>query len=394
MANDPTLSLCMIVRDEAANLPRSLGPVCRFFDEAVVVDTGSTDGTPETARSYGARVIQIDWPDDFASARNTSIQAASGDWIMWLDGDNHVSPEDVHRLRSFLDKDFRSVLWCTEVVVPEGERLIQKRIFPRQPQVYFEGRVHEQLIHPPEYRSVLTPVEILHWGYADKASAREKGQRNLRLLGTMVEDQPTDFYLCYQMGRTLFNLRRFEEALTWLDRALAATGASESNLGLYRHAHILKAQACDRLGRFNESEQMLGDLVQAAPGYGLGHYTFGRMKYTQGKYKEAAERFRYFLDLEASEPAAGLNPGQLRFTAALLLGRALEKNGRDPEAEKAFHLAASMAPDHPEPKLALADLALRAGRNDEARNHLAECFSVSPGNRKATDLARRIEARA
>jgi len=78
----PTFSLCMILCDEAANLAKSLGPVRDCFDEVVVVDTGSTDDTKGLARSYGARVIEIEWPNDFAVARNVSLEAAAGDWIM------------------------------------------------------------------------------------------------------------------------------------------------------------------------------------------------------------------------------------------------------------------------------------------------------------------------
>jgi glycosyltransferase involved in cell wall biosynthesis len=51
-----TLSLCMIVKNEARNLPRSLAPLMPYVDEAVVVDTGSTDGTPDLAARRGARV--------------------------------------------------------------------------------------------------------------------------------------------------------------------------------------------------------------------------------------------------------------------------------------------------------------------------------------------------
>ena len=91
----PSLSLCMILRDEAENLEISLGPIRECFDEIVVVDTGSKDHTPELARSFGARVIQTDWEDDFAAARNQSIEEARGDWIIWLDGDNRLTPQDI-----------------------------------------------------------------------------------------------------------------------------------------------------------------------------------------------------------------------------------------------------------------------------------------------------------
>src|ERR1700691_4775202 len=84
------VSLCMIVRDEHANLGGCLDSVAGLVHEVVVVDTGSTDGTGHLAQERGARVVDFPWTDDFAVARNESITHASCDWIFWLDADDRV----------------------------------------------------------------------------------------------------------------------------------------------------------------------------------------------------------------------------------------------------------------------------------------------------------------
>ena len=77
----------MIVRNEAQTLRRCLESVRGMVTEMVIGDTGSTDGTPSIAREYGARVIEIPWDNDFATARNLALAAVNSDWVLSLDAD-------------------------------------------------------------------------------------------------------------------------------------------------------------------------------------------------------------------------------------------------------------------------------------------------------------------
>ena len=85
-----TLSVCMIVKNEAEFLERCLTSVRPAADQIVVVDTGSTDGSDEIARSFGAEVVRAEWRNDFAWARNISLDRAKCAWILWLDADDVV----------------------------------------------------------------------------------------------------------------------------------------------------------------------------------------------------------------------------------------------------------------------------------------------------------------
>src|SRR5205823_1637832 len=79
------LSLCMIVRDNARAIRPCLESIRPWVDEMVVVDTGSTDETPRIVEAFGGRLSHFAWCDDFAAARNESLQHARGDWIFWMD---------------------------------------------------------------------------------------------------------------------------------------------------------------------------------------------------------------------------------------------------------------------------------------------------------------------
>ena len=78
----PTLSVAMIARNEEANLPRTLDSV-RWVDEIVIVDSGSTDRTPEIARSYGAKHFFNRDFQGFNPQKALAIDACTSDWPSW-----------------------------------------------------------------------------------------------------------------------------------------------------------------------------------------------------------------------------------------------------------------------------------------------------------------------
>ena len=97
----PSVSLCLIARDEEAHLPACLASAAGLFDETVVVDTGSADRTRAGAAA-GARVCDFPWADDFAAARNESLRHATGAWASWLDADERLDEDNRGKLRALL----------------------------------------------------------------------------------------------------------------------------------------------------------------------------------------------------------------------------------------------------------------------------------------------------
>src|SRR5580692_5467909 len=94
-----SLSVCLLTRDEAANLPRALNSVIGLAEEVIVADTGSRDDTVRVAKGLGARVIEHDWQDDFARGRDHALTAAKGDWILWLNPDEELLPASHNAVR-------------------------------------------------------------------------------------------------------------------------------------------------------------------------------------------------------------------------------------------------------------------------------------------------------
>jgi glycosyltransferase involved in cell wall biosynthesis len=95
-----TLSVALITRNEAANLPSTLASV-RWANEIVVVDSGSTDATLAIARDAGARIFEEPWKG-FAAQKNSAIAHCAGDWILSLDADEEVSSELAQEIQTLL----------------------------------------------------------------------------------------------------------------------------------------------------------------------------------------------------------------------------------------------------------------------------------------------------
>jgi glycosyltransferase involved in cell wall biosynthesis len=74
------VSLAFIVKNEEGTLRSCLQSVAPIAREIIVVDTGSTDRTKEIAASFGAKVFDFPWCNDFAAARNECIRHATGEW--------------------------------------------------------------------------------------------------------------------------------------------------------------------------------------------------------------------------------------------------------------------------------------------------------------------------
>ena len=95
-----SLSVVLIARNEAANLPRTRESVSGA-QEIIGVDSGSTDATVEIARKAGARVFEEPWKG-FAAQKNSAIAHATGEWVLSLDADEEVSPQLAEEMQSLL----------------------------------------------------------------------------------------------------------------------------------------------------------------------------------------------------------------------------------------------------------------------------------------------------
>ncbi len=199
-----TLSVCMIVKNEADVLGDCLKDASGFADELVIVDTGSTDETKKIASGYTDKVFEFAWCDDFAAARNFSYEKATCDFIMWLDADDRITPENAEKIIKWKNRMSIEDPGTVKMVIagydrPEnGGVFFYPRIIRRDSDIEWEGILHEHLTvrkgcKPLRSGEIVTAdFSVLHG-----KKGKPNYERNIKIMEKIPEEElHRSFWLC------------------------------------------------------------------------------------------------------------------------------------------------------------------------------------------------------
>lgn len=183
------ISFCLIVKNEASNLPRCLRSLAGLADEIVVVDSGSTDDTESIAKSFGVRWHYRDWPG-FGAQKNAAIDLALNPWIFSIDADEEISPplrEEILELKKQPPAGDCAGFSVPRCVLYEGrwirhgdwypDRLV--RLFRREQARFTESKVHERL--EIRGRVIALAGDLNHYTYTDAADHERRCRYYARL---------------------------------------------------------------------------------------------------------------------------------------------------------------------------------------------------------------------
>jgi len=101
------LSVIVITKNEEANILECLEAV-RWVKDIVVVDAGSTDKTVAIARKLTRKVFVRPW-EGFGESKNYALSRCLGEWILWIDADERVTPELKNEIQSVISADDESI---------------------------------------------------------------------------------------------------------------------------------------------------------------------------------------------------------------------------------------------------------------------------------------------
>ncbi|MBD2100468.1 tetratricopeptide repeat protein [Leptolyngbya sp. FACHB-261] len=343
----PLLSFCAIVKNEVQQLAGCLESVRGVADELIVLDTGSTDGTPELAAQLGAQVFHFPWCDDFAIARNQSLSYAKGQWVLVLDADETLLPEFVPTLRTLLAQtDYLAFnLVRQEVGASQSPYSLVSRLFRNRPDVCFSRPYHamiddsvaEVLARQPQLKVATVPqVAIAHTGYSRaNLQARDKLNFAARLMESYRAKHPQDPYVCSKLGALYVEAGDLERGIDLLDRALAGQPDNpQIQFELHYHRAIAASQQGDWAGAAHHYQQALA--LPVLEPLKLGAYlNLSSLLHKQGNFQGA---------IGLCEKALAVDP---QFANAYYnLGLALKATGKLVEASRAYQRAIELEPEH------------------------------------------------
>lgn len=225
-----TVALTMIAKDEREWIEACITSAQGFVDAVYVLDTGSSDETPEAAMSLGAEVDQVKW-DGFAHARTHALNMARElDWVLMIDADWTVEAHE--DLRAWLDTDPDPEVGAWQVEInDQGFRWRLPRLTRGGMDWRYVGRAHEYL-HPEgrKHRPLLGLT--LHNNRPANNTDRQW------ILDELMPDVGKDPRATYYAAQSLHVLGRTDEAIEMYARRAAMGGWEEERW----HADYMRAK--------------------------------------------------------------------------------------------------------------------------------------------------------
>ena len=434
----PRLGLSMIVKDGADTLHNCLESVRGLVDEMIVVDTGSTDSSPEIARQCGAVCISIPWANDFAQVRNAALAHSTTDWVLSLDADEELDAQASRVIPSLLSRSaiggyivpVRNYLPARHGSVngnratandgrckaaasaPAYAQHLVVRLFRRHPNILYKGCVHENIapqIMAAGFRLANADFCIHHLGFLARSRYGKKAENYLGLLQKKVEQEPDNPLAWLELARQLHEpFRKNEDALSCLKRAIKL----EPKLGA---AHFLAGVVCLDMGLDQEAlsclDQCQGNdeyVVEREHSRGDALHNLGRLQEAQAAYKKGLQLAGHDPQMESKlgyvQVRLGDQSGFQRMQdaiSALPLGAELHERlikaymaaGMLPEAATAAENFASTV-IHPKTILRAAAIRAHLKQDEQARKLIERGLEFFPQSTELHQVRAELAARA
>ena len=341
-----TISLCMIVKNEEDVLARCLKSVSKAVDEIIIVDTGSTDSTKKIAGAFTDNVYDFEWCDDFSAARNYSFSKASCDYVMWLDADDVLTPDNAEKLielKHALSRDIDIVYMKYDVAFDSSDEPVfsyyRERLIRNCPQAKFSEPVHETII--PFGKTINSEITVQH-----RKLKSNPPKRNLKIFEkTLKATKALSPRMRYYYARELkFNGNYKKAAVVLRSFLKSKEGWIENNVGACRDL----AECYLHLGETEKAKQsLINSFIYAAPRAEIC-CDLGMILLDEQKYSDAEFWFLTALNEKPENNSLGfVVKDYYNFIPAIELAVLYDKIGNKEKAVYYHKMSGKFKPNHP-----------------------------------------------
>jgi len=265
-----TISIALIVKDEAKILDKCLTSVAKADEIVVVIDNSTIDNSEEIARKYTDKIYHFDWCDDFSKMRNFAKDKCTGDWILSIDAD-HQLLTPISEVKKVIEKTKARVL---NIKSKSGNNWHYRAVlFKNDKDIKWVGKVHENLNVRGEEN---TEIER-NCDYSD--NHKKDPERNLKILKTMDKTPRTLFY----MGKEYLDLKQYEMAVKSFDDYLKVSTWLDEKA----EAYFYKAKALWQLSQGSRARETIFEAIKLNPDMKKALLLASEMHYEPWKSKWA-----------------------------------------------------------------------------------------------------------
>lgn len=269
LKNEPTISCCMIVKDEEDFLGACLESVKDFVDEIIIVDTGSTDNTVDIAGRYTDNIHFHPWQNSFSEARNHAMSFATGDWILTIDADEELVAGSGELLRQAVkESGSADAIYANVISVYSGGRKIARhnseRILRNNGIIHYEGIVHNRVTGVTQLAT--SKIELMHYGYnVEEKKANEKFIRTVELLKKQIHETPDNPKLHHYLGNSYLARGMYKECIEESALAIRLAERQGSKDSIYLATHHNTAFAFFKIGELKNARNYSIDALKKFP---------------------------------------------------------------------------------------------------------------------------------
>jgi 2-polyprenyl-3-methyl-5-hydroxy-6-metoxy-1,4-benzoquinol methylase/glycosyltransferase involved in cell wall biosynthesis len=337
------ISLGMIVRNCEATLEKCLESVAPYVDEIVIGLGGeSTDRTEEIARKFTDNVFQIEWHDNFSEARNLVLSKITGDYYLWLDGDDELIGGESLRALTTKYPQVDAFYWGYDYSRDENGSnncyLVRERLIKLTSDWKWIGAVHEVMVGPADHLKMLSNELVVKHHPQNRDP-----ERNLQILYSQLresEPNPDPRILVY-LGTENASRGNFKEAILHLHRFIRLTGWDEEKYqAQHRTADIYRA-----MGQFDLARQADFEAISIRPEWADAYLGLAETAYHQQNFRETIEWTKAASTKVTPNTFLVINPRDYDFLPLVILGLAYAQIRDYEMAVENFKKAIAVTPD-------------------------------------------------